>query len=165
MTDAASLARALKAAIEEGRALFAGSGDAAASRRPAPDKWCAKEILGHLVDSAANNHRRFVMGQDQSDLCFDGYAQDLWVARQQYCNVAWEDLVVLWTAYNRHLASVIGVIADDVLQRPFARHSFDRIAMRAVPADEPSTLGYLVEDYIAHLRHHMSQIAGLLPRE
>ena len=51
---------------------------------------------------------------------------------------------------------------DEALQRLVRRYSFDRIAMRQQPADEPSTLGYLVEDYIHHLQPHLAQIRGLL---
>jgi len=38
-----------------------------AAARPAPDRWSAKEMMGHLIDSAANNHRRFVEAQLKDD--------------------------------------------------------------------------------------------------
>ena len=52
--------------------------EAAVRERPAPGKWCAAEIMGHLIDSASNNHQRFVRAMFRSDLRFDGYAQDEW---------------------------------------------------------------------------------------
>jgi hypothetical protein len=82
--------------------------------------------------------------------------------RQRYGDAKWEDLVGLWRAYNRHLARIISVMPDDVLQRQVARHSFDRITVRHVPADQPSTLAFLIADYIQHLQHHVAQIRALM---
>ena len=69
--------------------------DAAARRRPAPGKWSIKEIVGHLIDSASNNHRRFVEAQGKDDLICQGYAQDDWVQFQRYQEVALADLLRL----------------------------------------------------------------------
>lgn len=44
-----------------------------AAQKPAPGKWSKKEILGHLIDSAANNHQRFVRLQLQPELTLPGY--------------------------------------------------------------------------------------------
>src|SRR5947199_200177 len=81
--------------------------DEAAARRSAPGKWSKKEILGHLIDSAANNHQRFVRLQIEDQIVFPGYRQNDWVALQYYSDRTWRDLVELWLAYNRHLAHVI----------------------------------------------------------
>jgi len=64
-----------------------------------PGKWSPKEIIGHLIDSAANNHRRFVLAQLQEDLVFPGYEQDKWVAAQKYQSASWVSLVQLWKLY------------------------------------------------------------------
>ena len=110
--------------------------------------WCPRQILGHLIDSACNNHRRFVMGQSTETVKYDGYEQDVWVTRQQYDKVPWRDLVTLWTAYNRHLAHVMSCVPDGVAAR------------EGIAADGESrvTLAFLMEDYVAHLRHHVEQI-------
>src|SRR5215211_6351731 len=84
-------------------ALSARSADEAA-RRPAPGKWSPKAIIGHLVDSAANNHQRFVRAQLQYDLIVAGYAQEAWVALQRYQDAPWMELVALWREYNLHIA-------------------------------------------------------------
>ena len=82
--------------------------DADASARPlATGKWSPREIVGHLIDSAANNHQRFVRGQLQDDLVFLGYAQEDWVRVQHYADAPWPDLVALWRLYNLHLARVM----------------------------------------------------------
>src|SRR5688572_28162433 len=81
------------------------------SRRSA-GKWSAKEVLGHLIDSASNNHQRFVRAQLEGGLVFPGYAQDGWNRVQQYQSETWENLVRLWTSYNRHLAHVLAAIPE-----------------------------------------------------
>src|SRR5258707_11286348 len=106
--------------------------------------WSAQQILGHLIDSAANNHQRFVRAQFTDHLEFPGYDQEQWVLAQHYQAEPWPRLLDLWLAYNRHLAHVVSGISAEVLRLPRARHSLDRIAWQAVPADQPATLEYLI---------------------
>src|SRR5215831_2492954 len=68
-----------------------------------PGKWSPKQILGHLIDSAANNHLRFVRAQLANDFTFPGYEQERWVDVQRYDSSSWTDLVQLWSYYNLHL--------------------------------------------------------------
>jgi hypothetical protein len=132
--------------------------DAAAGARPSPGRWSAKEILGHLVDSAANNHQRFVRAQRQDDLVFPGYAQDDWVLLQRYQDAPWPELVALWREYNRHLARVMAVVPPEVRDRVHRVHNLHEIAWRPVRAGAPATLDYFMADYVAHLHHHLGQI-------
>ena len=127
-------------------------------RKLAPDDWAPIEILGHLVDSATNNHQRFVRAQFTDDLVFSGYEQDQWVSSQKYLDASWSDLIQLWSAYNLHLQYVASVIPADVLTRPRSKHTLDKIAFNMVPQSEPATLEYLIRDYVVHLRHHLNQI-------
>lgn len=136
--------------------------DDEASERPRADAWSPKEIVGHLIDSAANNHRRFVEAQFSDDLVFPGYAQDAWVAAQRYQDREWRDLVHLWHAYNTHLCHVIAAIPPDVRRRARVRHSLHEIAWRTVPANEPASLEYFMRDYVGHLEHHVGQVAAIL---
>src|SRR5512134_1725873 len=78
-----------------------------------PGTWSRQEILGHLVDSALNNHQRFVRAQLTSELVFPGYEQERWVAAQAYGDRPWERLVALWTEANLHLAHVVSRIPVD----------------------------------------------------
>ncbi len=128
------------------------------ARRPAPGKWSAKEIVGHLIDSASNNHQRFVRAPFQDDLVFAGYDQDAWVAAQQYQDAPWPALVELWRAYNLHLARVMATTPEAARLRPHRRHNFHQIAWQTVPEEEPATLDYFMRDYVDHLRHHLGQI-------
>jgi hypothetical protein len=117
--------------------------------KPAPGKWSKKEIIGHLIDSASNNHQRFVRVQLYADLDLPGYEQERWVAVQDYQNAAWAELLILWKAFNEHLLRIIALIPEEKLGRTF------RIA-----GGEPVTLGYWVEDYLRHLQKHLRQILG-----
>src|ERR1051326_107422 len=84
---------------------------AAESRQKSgPDVWAQIEILGHLVDSAANNHQRFVRSQFSDDLVYQGYEQNQWVSSQKYADESWPELIQLWSSYNLHLHHVVSVI-------------------------------------------------------
>src|SRR5437868_9895738 len=111
--------------------------------------------MGHLIDSASNNHQRFVRAADQNDLVFVGYAQDDWVARQRYQSAPWRDVLTLWQLYNQHIARVMSAVPREVRVRPNVRHNLYDIAFRPVPDDVPATLEYLMNDYVDHLAHHL----------
>jgi hypothetical protein len=136
--------------------------DIAAARRPAADKWSVKEIVGHLVDSAANNHGRFVRAQAQDDVIFAGYRQAEWVDLQHYRDAPWPDLVRLWRDYNLHLARIIEVMPAEARLRERRRHNLDEIAWQPVPRESPCTLDYFMRDYVGHLHHHLRQVHAIL---
>jgi len=129
-------------------------------RARAQDHWSSKQIIGHLIDSAANNHARFVMAQLKDDLLFAGYEQDGWVRVQQYQNAPWPQLVELWRAYNLHLPHVMSCVLNEKLMNRCIRHSLHKIAFETVSESDPVTLEYLMKDYVVHLKHHLSQIFG-----
>lgn len=118
------------------------------AHKPSPDRWSKKEILGHLIDSACNNHQRFVRAQLEGRLSFPGYEQEGWVRCQGYASADWQLLIDLWVAYNRHLAEVIARL-------PAAALSVECW----IGGGEPVTLAWLGEDYVRHLDHHLSQLA------
>jgi hypothetical protein len=132
--------------------------DAEAGRQPAPGKWSPKEVIGHLVDSASNNHQRFVRARFTEDLVFPGYQQEEWVKAQRYASAPWAELVGLWSSFNLHLARVIEATPADVRLKPRVRHNLHELAWKAVPQNEPATLDYFMRDYVDHLRHHIAQI-------
>src|SRR5687768_10743014 len=152
----------LLATIDDvGRELRAVDPEAAA-RRPVTGGWSPKEIVGHLIDSAANNHQSFVRAQWQDDLVFTGYEQDRGVEAQDYQSAAWAHLLTLWEEYNRHLARVMEHPRAAVLFREHARHKLHEIAWRSVPATATATLDYFMSDYVGHLHHHVAQIRDRL---
>lgn len=123
-----------------------------------PDDWAPIEVLGHLIDSAANNHQRFVRAQFTDDLVFGGYEQNQWVSSQRYIAESWASVIELWSAYNLHLLHAASVIPKNVLTKPRASHTLDQIAFNLVDKNETTTLEYLIRDYVDHLRHHLDQI-------
>ena len=146
--------------VDECTPRLLGLPEEAVRGRPAPDKWSPAEILGHLVDSASNNHQRFVRGQLQDPLVFPGYDQEAWVEAQRHRDAPWAELVTLWSSFNRHLARVMTAVPPEVRDRPRTGHNFDVIAWRTIPADEPASLGWFMADHVGHPEHHLRQILG-----
>jgi len=131
----------------------------AQSEQPqAEEHWSAKQIIGHLIDSATNNHARFVLAQIKDDLVFPGYDQNSWVTIQHYQQAPWPRLVDLWRAYNLHLLHVMAFTPADQLTKRCVQHSLQTIAFETVTESEPATLEYLMKDYVVHLKHHLRQI-------
>jgi hypothetical protein len=148
----------LRAAIEKAVPLLGQMTDERSRLRPAPGKWCPREVIGHLIDSASNNHQRFVRAQFKEDLVFPGYEQDAWVSVQQYRDAPWDELIALWANFNLHIARVMQAAPKDERIRLRARHNLDELAWQPVPRDEPATLDYFMADYVGHLEHHLRQI-------
>jgi hypothetical protein len=119
--------------------------------KPRPGKWSKKEILGHLVDSAQNNIRRFVVAQYE-DVPFIAYRQDEWVTISDYQNYPSKDLIELWNLLNRHICQILLNISAECAQR-----------RSATGGQQPHTIEWLAVDYIKHLLHHLHQVLDLEP--
>ena len=156
------IAAELRGAVSEARAWLAAVPEAESCRRPRPGGWSPREIIGHLIDSASNNHGRFVRGALEESLVFATYDQEAWVALHRYQDQEWSALLERWAAFNDQIAVAIEQIADDALARQRGEHNFDRIAWKTVAASEPATLEYFIRDYIGHLRHHLAQVAAIV---
>lgn len=128
------------------------------SLKPSPTKWSKKETVGHLIDSAYNNHQRIIRAEKQGNLLFQGYDQDDWVAKNNYQHRDMDDLLNMWEMTNRHLAILIENTGDRLLNRKFTQHNFHEICMDPLPAQEAATLSYLIRDYIFHMEHHLVRI-------
>lgn len=109
--------------------------------------WSRKQVIGHLIDSASNNHQRFVRAAQQDSLEFPGYQQAENVRVQAVQEAHWPLLTSLWASYNRYLAHVIAHLPEDKLMT----------ACR-IGSGEPVTLEFLAKDYLAHLQHHLRQL-------
>jgi hypothetical protein len=118
--------------------------------KPDPKKWSKKQILGHLVDSAQNNIRRFIVAQYE-DTPSIGYDQDQWVRLSGYQDYDTADLVQLWILLNRHLMTILGQIPPDAAKR------------KSIMGGPPQTLLWIAADYCNHLLHHLHQILDLDP--
>lgn len=141
------LAGEFKAILDEAPERLKRFSDSEAEARSGPGKWSKKEILGHLIDSASNNHQRFVRMQLEPQISLPGYKQELWVGAQQYQQESWKVMIQAWEGFNRHLLHVIAHVPDD-----------KRANLCSLDGKEPVTLEFLAQDYVRHLAHHLSQI-------
>ena len=148
----------LRAAVNAAAPKLQAISESAAAQSPAPGKWSPKQIIGHLIDSASNNHQRFVRAQFKDDLVFPGYEQDEWVAAGNYQSAPWSEMVEFWRLYNLQIARVIETASLTERTKPRARHNLDELASHGVPKDQATTLEYFMADYVWHLNHHLSQI-------
>jgi hypothetical protein len=126
----------------------------------AEGKWSPKEIIGHLIDSASNNHQRFVRAQFSDDLIFAGYEQEGWVRVQNYQGELWSELVQLWKLYNQHILHLMSLIPEDTRLKLRYRHNLHQIASDSLTEDEPVTLDWFMRDYVEHMKKHLGQILG-----
>ena len=137
----------LVSTVEESARWLQDIEDAKAHFKPAPDRWSISEVIGHLLDSACNNHQRFVRAQFQDSFTFPDYKQNQWVAANSYREQDWQELIELWRLKNRSLARVMRKI-------PVAKLS----TSCTITPYETCTLEFLVTDYLDHLNHHLNKI-------
>jgi len=139
----------LKSLLDDYHNSMRSISEAQLERRPAPGKWSKKEILGHLVDSAQNNIRRFIVARYEETPQIV-YNQDLWVKYANHQAFSFSDLLQLWLLLNRQLCHILGSADSDD-------------AKRLCKTEEVHSLEWLAEDYITHLRHHVHQILDRKP--
>ncbi len=142
-----SVAADLRVAVGEAREMYGGWGEAEWRRARGAGKWTRLEILGHLIDSAVNNHQRIVRALADGGVTWPGYDQVAMVRVQGYGRLEPALVTGLWEHLNLFLAEVVERI-------PAEREE----AVCVIGGDAPVTLGYLVTDYVAHLRHHLRQM-------
>jgi len=119
-------------------------------RKPAPGKWSKKELLGHLIDSAANNHHRFVKAQfSRIPFFVNGYAQNDWVRIQNYNEKNTNELVNFWKVYNEHILFIMQNTPGD---------NFKIILNAEDPFESADNLFLLMKDYVDHMDHHLNKI-------
>ncbi len=147
MTDLQSIADKLRPIIQTYSDKFQNISETESAKSLNGDKWSCKEILGHLIDSASNNHQRFVRAQLNTHINLPGYQQEEWVRVNGYTKELWSDLIQLWKSYNLHLVHVLEHIPDEFLS--------NTISLDDKPA---TTLRFIAEDYVRHLEHHLKQI-------
>jgi len=112
--------------------------------KPAPNTWSVKEELGHLLDSAANNHQRIVRTQLEEKPAMPGYDGDDWVVLHRYQQRAWETLIGLWAALNRQLLAAAEAVSDSAWSRTCT-----------IADSAPLTLKFVFNDYVEHMVHHL----------
>jgi hypothetical protein len=124
--------------------------DAIFSQKPSQDKWSFKEIIGHLIDSATNNHHRFVRAQfeDHPQIL---YQQELWNQHSYYQDLSSDHVISFWKIYNRHIIEIISHTPAAILER------------ECLMGDGKTySIAWLFQDYVRHMEHHFRQIPELV---
>ncbi len=111
-----------------------------------PNKWSKKEILGHLIDSATNNHQRFIRGQFES-IPLISYDQNKWNEFSYYQQFNTDQSIQFWTFYNLQLLELIKLIPPNNLKKECNTGGQTNV-----------TIEFLFVDYVSHLEHHLGQI-------
>jgi hypothetical protein len=114
-----------------------------------PGGWTRRQILGHMLDSATNNHQRFVRASLDGAYSGPTYDQQAWVDAHGYAEQSWSTLLTWWSALHQILEAVVARIPEDSLE-----------TVCFVEGDPPTTLRFRIEDYITHLQHHLTQITA-----
>jgi hypothetical protein len=118
--------------------------------KPIPSKWSKIEVLGHLIDSAQNNLRRFVCGQYESTAPWIIYNQDFWVSANNYQNAKKESIIQLWTLLNERICEILEAMPSSNYNKECNTGRGD--------IEQLHTLQWLAEDYVKHMKHHLNQI-------
>lgn len=129
--------------------MLKGIDEEKSSFKPSPDKWSKKELIGHLIDSAQNNIRRFIVAQYEETPTIV-YNQDNWVRINNYQSYSLSDLIQLWYLLNQQICTILNHSSAEMLQRKSQTESLH-------------TIEWLANDYIRHMKHHLHQILDLNP--
>ena len=141
------IANGIRITVEDFSGRYDNLDEEKAINRISPNKWSIKEILGHLIDSASNNHQRFVRAQYEMNDNFICYEQNSWVKIQNYNLRTWKELLSFWKSYNLHLAHIIERMPTECIHIKGVLGSYGQV-----------TIGYIVVDYLGHIQHHLKQI-------
>ena len=119
------------------------------SIRRAPEKWSRKEVIGHLIDSAQNNLRRFICGQYENEPPKIVYTQDFWVAANDYNKMERGDIIALWKLINERICAVLQNMPVE---------NYNRNCNTGKDTVELHSLQWLAQDYNKHMKHHINQV-------
>jgi hypothetical protein len=148
--DPAELSERLEAVLRSAMPWLVTISEAEASVPEREGKWSAKQVIGHLIDSAVNNLSRIIRLQIEPGQSLSGYEQMAWVRLQHYAEREWAQVLALWFALNEQVAWTIRHVEKA------------HLVNRGVVAGEPLTLGFLIEDYVAHMEHHLRAMRSWL---
>jgi len=141
------IAQQIRSVVEDVAGQLARMTAEEVSAKRSSEAWSKKQILGHLIDSAANNHQRFVRAAANAAELFPPYHQNDWVRIQCYDQSDWSELVALWSAYHRHLSNVIPRMPESAMS-----------SLCNIGKEDPVPVDFVIKDYLRHLRHHIDQL-------
>ena len=151
-TDFGEVIHGIRERIDREVPFLAGLPETVISCRRNEQNRTIKQLLGHLVDSASNNHQRMVRLQYNRDLVFPDYTQDndRWIAIQDYQHADWPDLIQLWKYYNIHMIQVIRSADPGAMENSWTDFEGNRVTLRR-----------MIEGYLWHLDLHIGHIHEL----
>jgi len=135
--------------LEKVQAELQRVSEAKASEHYRDGGWTRKQVLGHLLDSAANNHIRFVVAALNGEFTGPKYDSEGWVRMHDYANLSWSYLFEQWRTQNTIIAQVVDHIPEEALEAPCR-----------IGDDKPVTLRFVVEDYLDHMEEHLKDIVS-----
>jgi hypothetical protein len=138
-----ALAERLEDVVVSAMAWLGKLSDVDAARPEREGKWSAKQVIGHLTDSAVNNLGRIVRMQIASGQALQGYEQEEWVRLQHYQTREWSQVLAVWAVLNEQVAWTVAHVEKS------------KLGQVATVEGSELTLGFLIEDYIAHMEHHL----------
>jgi hypothetical protein len=147
--DTITLSTRIVRVIDSAEALFRQVSEDESRKPVLAGGWSRRKVLGHLIDSASNNHQRFVRASLQDSLEFPAYDQNDWVQVEVPEEASWSLLTALWANYNRYIAHVIAHLPPSKVDVPCR-----------IGDGGPVTLGFLAEDYLRQMLHHLGQIGA-----
>jgi DinB superfamily len=118
------------------------------SAKPNPTKWSKKEVVGHLIDSAHNNLRRFIVGQYEVEPKII-YEQEIWVKSNNYLEAKREDIIQFWKLMNQQICAVLSSMPKE---------NYSRLCNTGRDTPNLRTIEWLADDYVKHLKHHINQV-------
>src|SRR6185503_6659802 len=138
----------LKEIVESFSQKFSQISEQDFSAKPNPAKWSRKEVVGHLIDSAQNNLRRFIVGQydNQPNIV---YQQDFWVQTNNYQKTKQVDVIQLWRLINLQIAAVLSSMPKE---------NYSQICNTGKGTPELRSIEWLASDYVKHMKHHINQV-------
>lgn len=116
--------------------------------KPFLEKWSKKEVIGHLIDSAQNNLRRFIVGQYDSTSIIV-YDQNFWVKANAYQQMNKDEIILLWRLLNERIGAIL-------LNMPSGAYSTELKTSK--DSAEIHSLEWLAADYVKHMKHHLNQV-------
>ena len=127
---------------------FSKFSDSDFKAKPNPAKWSKQEVVGHLIDSAQNNLRRFIVGQydHQPNIV---YQQDFWVKASDYQNQEKENVIGLWRLINFQICSALNALPSE---------NYSKICNTGKETPELRSIEWLAHDYVKHMKHHLNQV-------